>query len=385
MLVVGGHKGQAFAPALRLHGAGAHRQNLAPEGGQAFVDPKQTAVHGLHVIGTKQAGRTSVFAVPGVNEFVGQQLAKVPARILLQQRVFFHDVVAGLVMFQSAEPARNFRQGNQPIVVGVMAAAEDQAGLLHQSVQDQPVVGRNLDGFGTLAGHVQSMGQGRDVFESARLERQVGHVLPHQQGGIYHGGEVGLGQVHLAADGGSLQGPHCLPPGRQTHVALDADFLAGFAFRIEQQFIPANHAQLFAGKAAHERELHVELIHARRHFHFEAIHLQRVALPLELLGTGQNVQVDHAVQRTGGAVLARQPFGVEQVHRPSSHRHLELYLKHASRRLGGIHLDLDGKGLSRRAQKSGQSKGKCGFHRPLLARLGSETLLSNQAKNLPLQ
>jgi ADP-ribose pyrophosphatase YjhB (NUDIX family) len=79
-------------------------------------------------VGAHEAGRAAELAVPGVGVLVREEPREVAARPLFEECLLVRPVVARLVVLE-AEVGGVVGEGEQPVIVAVVVAAEERLGL----------------------------------------------------------------------------------------------------------------------------------------------------------------------------------------------------------------------------------------------------------------
>ncbi len=213
---------------------------------------------------------------------------------------------------------------------------------------DQPFVRRNLlRGRGQLRGRVAD-----DVERHLGAELDPAIVRPGDQGGIDEDFIARHRIVDLAA--GLPARPERrgdFPARRHDHRCLDRNLRDVIAGRIHRQRQPldarhvgGHHRPALVGRSRRqELEFDVDRGNALRHIDVESVDLDRIALPLERLPVGADLEARDLADFVARAVTAGDPFGIEQdeVAGPG-HRHALADSENAARDVGRIDRQLNG-------------------------------------------
>jgi hypothetical protein len=108
--------------------AGARGEDVAEVVGEALVDPEEIALHGLLVVGRGEAGGAAIFAVPGVGELVGEEVAFFGEGAFVDEGFFGDAVVGGLVVLE-AEVGYLVGERDEEVVGAVVARLVERAGF----------------------------------------------------------------------------------------------------------------------------------------------------------------------------------------------------------------------------------------------------------------
>src|SRR6185295_14176950 len=146
-------EGDALAVVLRSPQAAAGGEQQAEVLRQALVDPEQLALHRLLVIGSRETRRPAVLAVPGMDVLVREERSEAAAPALVAQRLFEEPVVARFVVLES-EMLHVVAQRDEPLIMPVVAGAEQRTRLLRQACVRLGEAGGQLNGGGGVGGDV---------------------------------------------------------------------------------------------------------------------------------------------------------------------------------------------------------------------------------------
>src|SRR3546814_6337850 len=106
-------------------------KHIAPELCLPFVNPQQGIAHRRPEIGRPRVGAPAKLAVPAMNQFVRQQIARSRSVGTFGEVAGLYPVFAAAVMFQP-DPAHFVGDSQKEFISVIMLRAEQIYGLLHQ-------------------------------------------------------------------------------------------------------------------------------------------------------------------------------------------------------------------------------------------------------------
>ncbi len=121
--------------------------------------------------------------------------------------------------------------------------------------------------------------------------------------------------------------------------------------RVQHEFVPAQNREIRTGgrsgrKSGRRRgrkkiELRVEAAHTPRNIEMEGVHVDVIALPGERLPIRRKNNSGEVADGPGGAVLAGNPFGIDQRQGPRMNRNREMSVQNLSRRVRQVNRQID--------------------------------------------
>ena len=295
----------------------ARGEHLPPVLGLPFVHPEQAVLHGNIVVGDPEVGRAAEFAVPGVRELVGQQIAAVGHLVPVAERFRIAAVFAGLRMLQTVV-ADLVAQRKQKIVMGIVMRAEQLVRLLHQRTMGRQLFGLDREQRRPVGEQIEVDGHGTAWVEfqprgiSAGVHRTVDQCLQA------HRCELG---ARAAAHRVLVERRGQLEAGGQRHARMHRNLADEVTGWVQHEFVPFQQQQIAAhfdgadGWAGRGQvvEIDVDRLHPRAAvLHPQGVHIDRIAFPGDRCTLGGDVDAGDPVDGSLWRMLARQPPGVEQ-------------------------------------------------------------------------
>ncbi len=293
------------------------RQHVTPVLRLTLVDPKQGVAHRHVEVGRPKIFRPAELAVPGMGEFVGQQ---VPARrglVVVGEIVGVGSVFTGTVVF-GAHLLQFVAEREQEVVVVIVARAVELVGLLNQGAMGGQNLRLDLQLVRFFRDDVQ-MNRRR----CARIQIDPGEVASGEQRAVHQGLQAGGLEADAGAwAGGAVQGDAITPSIGQGHVGLNWNLPRKIARRIEHRLdeLQIHHLGGDADRTdrvAHRREvLKVDLQAGCRVgcIDMEGEDIHRVTRPGDGPAVGVDAQAGQPIDRPLGRVIARYPLRIEQGH-----------------------------------------------------------------------
>ena len=259
-------------------------------------------------------------------------------------------VLAGLVVLQ-AQVVVVRADGQQQVVVGEVARAEQAVGLAHEVAVELDLLVLGLEVGGVVGHDVEEDRAGRAGVERDALEVLAGEHRRIDQGLQRHALEAHLGPVRRRR----AQRAAVLPRGRQLQAGVHVDARGEMAGRIQQRALPFHVQQV----AAHERvaaggllrqqllELEVQARDAGGHVHAQREEVVRVARPRQALAGRLDAQARQALELVGWRVVAGNPLRIQQQHPPGPHGDRLVDAQHLVVDVGGVDVQPDRAGVGR--------------------------------------
>src|SRR4029077_5206088 len=229
---VGSHDGEVFAVLIRGPETAAGGQDGTDVFGQALVNPQQVCLHGLLVVRRGEADGTTIFAIRGVREFMGQQAGVELALGFVDEATLGGAAVVGFMVFES-EVGDVVTEGVEEMIVEVVLRSEESACLSHKILVEVPDFCWWFEGSGAIGSDVQ--------FGGGMLgKRNHLQVLAGENWGINEdiqrlGAEVEIISVGVAEG----QRGRVFPAVRNFEGGTEGDVLGLPTLGIEQDLVPA--------------------------------------------------------------------------------------------------------------------------------------------------
>ena len=233
------------------------------------------------------------------------------------------------------------------MVLAEVACAEQRVGLVHELPELHDLIVRDRKRLGAVRRHVQVLAR-----RGSRREIHAPEVDAREHRRVHERCERGGRELDepcvltLRRKRGAV-----LPAGGQPDARQEVDVVRVASGRIEQHLIPGEQHQLLGARGRRrepfrrsrrdEIEAHIERRGALRHIACDRVHVDRVARPAQRLAARGEMQARDVGERSGRAVLARDPLGVDQRERPGLDRNRELRVEDLARRLAGVHGERD--------------------------------------------
>ena len=265
-----------------------------------------------------------------------------------------HAVLAGLVVFQPVA-AQLVGQREQEIVVVVVVRVEQLVRLGDEVAVHLHLLRRHHEILRCIREHIEvhrHLGARVEIHPLeilARVDRRIDQRV--ERGRLECDG---IARLRWPALINTFERGAELPAGRERDAGLDPDLARVVPGRIQRHRVPFQRQHLVGhldegGLAAprQELEIHGDFRHTLRHVHAERVHVVLVALPLQRLAAGGDLQTREHVDRAVGRVIARDPFRIQQRQFARLHRNRFVHPEDALARVAGVDVDPDGARIRR--------------------------------------
>ena len=227
-------------------------------------------------------------------------------------------VVAGLMVLDSVVTDR-VTQRVEEVILQVVMRAKKRVGFHDELAVRRRVLRRHFQVGCTIADHIDHV----QWNFSCRHKLNLAIDLAGNQRRVHQHGERHRAKRDFPSLGGrGGQRRSELPARGQTHGRRQFNRVGRNFVGIEHDLVPVEIKEV-AGRGQpsptctvhrEQIELCLDLLHSGRHRHVEGIHFDRIAMPRKFLITSAKVQTSNVCDRPAGAVIARNPLGIDVHH-----------------------------------------------------------------------